>query len=479
MKKYLFLLLSLIMVISVAACGTPAEDADPVVTASPTPPDDSTPPPTPPSGGDTPDVFLWDDFTDRDPQNKPDTAPNGAPIWWDNWANLRASVDGGVAQLQFRPRDFDPEDFDDMDDYYARAMDWMGNWGEAIDMWSLDDISYCKYLTIRMAGADGGEENKLLLHFQPEDGPTFFARFSDLVTKDGDNVVITTEMQDIVIDLQASGFPGMTNRMHIRAFYECTIFIDEIYFSEPTGLIDSSSQDSILGGFTVNAIDWATIAIRDFVAAASGTVLWENFTDRDPQSKPDLAAIGVPMWWDNWANLRADVEDGIATIEFRPRAFDAEDFDDMDDYYARAMDWMGNWGQAVDVWAVEGISWTKYLTFRMAGLEGGEEDMLLLHFQPEDGPVFIKRFSDLVTADGDNVAITTDMQDIVIDLEASGFPGMTNRMHVRAFAGCTILIDEIYFHGAVSPIDTDNVVGSITIPEIQLPDIAELVASLG
>jgi hypothetical protein len=215
-------------------------------------------------------AFLWDDFTDRDPNNKPDTAPNGAPIWWDNWANLRASVDNGVAQIQFRPRAFDKEDFDDMDDYYARAADWMGNWGEAIDMWSLDNISYCKYLTIRMSGADGGEESKLMLHFQPEDGPSFVKRFSDLVTKDGGNVQITTDMQDIVIDLQASGFPGMTNRMHIRAFAECTVNLDELYFSDPIAPIDTTSQETILGGFTVEAIgNPADLPIKDYVAAVS------------------------------------------------------------------------------------------------------------------------------------------------------------------------------------------------------------------
>ncbi|MCL2810774.1 MAG: hypothetical protein FWD25_02675 [Clostridia bacterium] len=214
------------------------------------------------------EVFPWNDFTGRDPQNKPELAPNGMNIWWDNWANLRSSNEDDVIQIQFRPREFDPDDYDDEDDYFARAADWMGNWGEAINMWALEDIAYCKYFTIRMSGGEGGEENKLILHFQPEDGPSFVKLFSELVTADGGNVVITTEMQDIVIDLEASGFPGMTNRMHIRAFAPCVISLDELYFSEPIALIDTTSQETILGGFTVEAIgNPADLPIKDYLAA--------------------------------------------------------------------------------------------------------------------------------------------------------------------------------------------------------------------
>ena len=36
------------------------------------------------------EVFLWDNFDDRDPNAKPELAPNGVNLWWDNWANLRA-----------------------------------------------------------------------------------------------------------------------------------------------------------------------------------------------------------------------------------------------------------------------------------------------------------------------------------------------------------------------------------------------------
>ena len=141
-----------------------------------------------------------------------------------------------------RPKADDPEDFDCEDDYYAHAADWMANWGEAIDMWGLDGVSYCKYLTIRIKGAEGGEENKLIMDWHPEDAKFYAARFSDLVLADGTHPVITTEWQDLVIDLEASGFPGMTNALHIRAFAKCVIYLDEITFSAAVAPIAATSS---------------------------------------------------------------------------------------------------------------------------------------------------------------------------------------------------------------------------------------------
>ena len=64
-------------------------------------------------------------------------------------------------------------------------------------------------------------------------------------------------------------------------------------------------------------------------ALADGeTFLWDNFDDRDPNSKPELAPNGVNIWWDNWANLRAKNEDGAIKIDYRPKAFDPEDYDE-------------------------------------------------------------------------------------------------------------------------------------------------------
>ncbi|MBR3105626.1 MAG: hypothetical protein IKH30_00420, partial [Clostridia bacterium] len=131
------------------------------------------------------EVFLWDNFDDRDPNSKPELAPNGVNMWWDNWANLRAKNEDGAIKIDYRPKAFDPEDYDSEDDYFAHAADWMANWGEAVNMWALDGISWCKYLTIRIKGAEGGEENKLIMDWHPEDSKFYAARFSDLVLADG------------------------------------------------------------------------------------------------------------------------------------------------------------------------------------------------------------------------------------------------------------------------------------------------------
>ena len=113
------------------------------------------------------ETFLWDNFDERDPQSKPELAPNGVQIWWDNWANLRAKNEDGAIKIDYRPKAYDSEDYDTEDEYYAAAGDWMGNWGEAVNMWALDGISWCKYLTIRVKGAEGGEEKKLITGWLP------------------------------------------------------------------------------------------------------------------------------------------------------------------------------------------------------------------------------------------------------------------------------------------------------------------------
>lgn len=213
------------------------------------------------------ETFLWDNFDDRDPNAKPELGPNGMNIWWDNWANLRAKNEDGAMKIDYRPKEYDPEDYDTEDEYYAHAADWMGNWGEAVNMWAMDGISYCKYLTIRIKGEEGGEESKLMMDWHPEDSKFYAARFSDLVLADGTHPVITTEWQDLVIDLEASGFPGMTNAFHIRAFARCVIWLDEISFSEAVAPIDSTSTETIVSGMTVPETGKpGDLPIKDYLA---------------------------------------------------------------------------------------------------------------------------------------------------------------------------------------------------------------------
>ena len=176
MKKFLAFLLSLTMVFAMAAVAF--------------------------AEGET---YLWDNFDDRDPNAKPELAPNG--------------------------------------------------------------VSYCKYLTIRIKGAEGGEENKLIMDWHPEDAKFYAARFSDLVLADGTHPVITTEWQDLVIDLEASGFPGMTNALHIRAFAKCVIYLDEITFSEAVAPIDATSSETIQAGLTAPETGKpGDLPIKDYLA---------------------------------------------------------------------------------------------------------------------------------------------------------------------------------------------------------------------
>lgn len=167
MKKLIAFVLAMCLILALAGCAqsqTPPAPTEPP--AAPT--DDVVQTPTTPEVT-APQSFLWDNFDDRDPNAKPDTAPNGASLWWDNWANLRAKNEDGAIKLDMRPKEFNPEDYETEEAYYAAAGDWMANWGEAIDMWSLDGISFCKYLTIRIKGEVGGEQNKLIMDWHPED----------------------------------------------------------------------------------------------------------------------------------------------------------------------------------------------------------------------------------------------------------------------------------------------------------------------
>ena len=491
MKKLLALLLAVCMILALAACGETAQPTTPAAEQPAAQPETPAEPETPaqpeapaePEAPAVPDSFLWDNFDDRDPNNKPELGPNGVNIWWDNWANLRAKNEDGAIKLDMRPKDFDPEDYDTEDEYFAAAGDWMANWGEAVNMWAIEGISYCKYLNIRIKGEVGGEEVRLIMDWHPEDAKFYAARFSDLVLADGTHPVITTEWQDLVIDLEASGFPGMTNAFHIRAFAPCVIWIDEISFSEPLAPIDATSAETILAGLTAPETGKpAELDIKGFLEDLKVVFLWDNFDDRDPNNKPELGPNGVNIWWDNWANLRGKNEDGAIKLDMRPKEYSAEDYDTEDEYFAAAGDWMANWGEAVNMWAIEGISYCKYLNIRIKGEVGGEEVRLIMDWHPEDAKFYAARFSDLVLADGTHPVITTEWQDLVIDLEASGFPGMTNAFHIRAFAPCVIWIDEISFSEPVAPIDPADVLAGMTLPETGKPaelPIKDFLAELG
>ena len=108
-----------------------------------------------------------------------------------------------------------------------------------------------------------GEEKKLIMYWHPEDGKFYSARLCDLVLADGSKLVLTNEWQDVVVDLEASGFPGMTNAFHFYAFAKCVIWIDEISFSEAVAPVPAAPLDGMTLPETGKA--WE-LPIKDYLA---------------------------------------------------------------------------------------------------------------------------------------------------------------------------------------------------------------------
>ncbi|MDR1692545.1 MAG: LPXTG cell wall anchor domain-containing protein [Oscillospiraceae bacterium] len=218
-------------------------------------------------------AILWDDFSAQDGKSNPGTNPAGNTIWWVNWANLIAEVVDGVATIDYRPEAYDPADTEALwtseAEYYTFAGDWAGNWGQAVDIWATAG-QYHKYLNINIKGAAGGEENALLLNMHPEDRNFYTVAFKDLVLADGSSPKITTDWQTLTIDLAASNLPQMTNAMHIFAYKNAVISLDEVYFTEPTGVaIDTTSVDTIIAPFPAAS---GTVAEYLSAAFAAGTL---------------------------------------------------------------------------------------------------------------------------------------------------------------------------------------------------------------
>ena len=59
----------------------------------------------------------------------------------------------------------------------------------------------------------------------------------------------------------------MTNALHIRAFADCVIWIDEIYFSEPVAPIDTTDSSTIQAGMTAEETGKpGDLPIKDYLA---------------------------------------------------------------------------------------------------------------------------------------------------------------------------------------------------------------------
>ncbi|MDR1736146.1 MAG: LPXTG cell wall anchor domain-containing protein [Oscillospiraceae bacterium] len=186
-------------------------------------------------------AFLFDDFkTARDTSGNAGVpaanGPNGMDIWWTNWVGVDATAAGdGIVHLEFlKDRIGYVGAFggqDDADGTYSSDFQF-GNWGEAVDTWAKTPNPH-KYLNLNIKGAAGGEEKNLILAVYPQDTTEWAVPFTSLVLADGTSPKITTAMKTFTIDLEKSGLPQMTNRMHIYATAGCTIDLGEIYFTEP------------------------------------------------------------------------------------------------------------------------------------------------------------------------------------------------------------------------------------------------------
>jgi hypothetical protein len=109
---------------------------------------------------------------------------------------------------------------------------WFGT-GGAID------ASNYKYLKIRIKGAKGGEGADFDLNYAVgETVKTIGKPFADLLAAPGKKIpAITTEYQDILIDLEANGIDKGIQAVHFN-FHEGksgTIWIDEISFTNDAG----------------------------------------------------------------------------------------------------------------------------------------------------------------------------------------------------------------------------------------------------
>ncbi len=187
-------------------------------------------------------------------------APEGALLWDDHSTARDTQSSGGMdvavangdgnLHLAFNRRLGYDEDFGDGPENgkWGSRFVW-GNWGQALNIWTAAGTDY-KYLTINIKGEAGGEEDKLVLDFSPEDTAEWAVYFDELVLADGSKAKITTGWQELKIDLAASGLPGMTNRMHIRAWTPCTIDLGEMYFSE-AGTADASDGAAYVAALTV------------------------------------------------------------------------------------------------------------------------------------------------------------------------------------------------------------------------------------
>ncbi|WP_163192335.1 hypothetical protein [Clostridium thermarum] len=141
----------------------------------------------------------------------------GITIYWIQWAKAVPQIEDNALKLQME------------------AQGWFGEGG------MIKDPAF-KYIIMKVKGEKGGEEQFLSINPDAKG----LVNFVDLKGPDGNPVpAITTEYQDIVIDIAASGFnlPDGLEAIHFNNTEPVTIYIDEIYLSKDGKPADFSVAD--------------------------------------------------------------------------------------------------------------------------------------------------------------------------------------------------------------------------------------------
>lgn len=157
-------------------------------------------------------------------------------------------------------------------------------------------------------------------------------------------------------------------------------------------------------------------------AMAADELVLDNY---DRTNLTDFAASQANAAWNGGdAGKSATIEDNALKLEYGSNG------------------WFGTGG------AIDASSY-KYLKIRIKGAAGGEgADFDLNYAVGETVKTTDKPFADLLTAPGKKIpAITTDYQDILIDLEANGIDKGIQALHFNFHEGVsgTIWIDHISF----------------------------------
>lgn len=138
----------------------------------------------------------------------------GITIYWMQYnANTKPSIVDDALKLEFG----------------GDGEGWFGQGG------SIKSEDGYKYLVMRVKGEAGGEET--LVGINPDARHPQAVAFADLVDPDGNPLTITTEWQDLIIDMEKSELNSRLyekgfEALHFNSFGACTIYIDEIYLMQ-------------------------------------------------------------------------------------------------------------------------------------------------------------------------------------------------------------------------------------------------------